>query len=220
MLSRNKDWFVKSSYWHNVSRVLQRMGGTFEQQIEISLSPTNNDDLSWLLLGEARIRSHRTTADANDVFSHHFPDYLEGELERRFGKSIANVLLHENLLKEIDPQKHRIMARQWVWGGGVPFVLIAREPHKYPALIQFWVDHPATNNQQLLFLPLIKEHEELMRRPVLNNVPREWVERFYNTMSRMQPLDPVTDEVKRFLENNPVEVLSFPPVPVIKEDES
>jgi hypothetical protein len=194
------------------------MGGTFEKQIEISCSPTNSDDMSWLSLGQARIRTHMTTADARDVFSHHFPDYLEGELEKRLGKGIAKVILHENLLSEIDPLKHKAIARQWVWGGGVPFVLIAREPHKYPALIQFWIDHPATDNQQLFFLPLIKEHEELMRRPVLDKVPREWLEHYHQIMSRMQPLAPVTDEVGRFLEDNPVETLSFPPPHAIKED--
>jgi hypothetical protein len=217
MISRNKDWFVKSGYWRNVARVLERMGGTYENQIEVSVSPVNSDDLGWSTIGQVRIRRH-VTIDARDVFSHHFPDYLERELEERFGKGIANALLHEDLLKEIDPFKHRVMARQWVWGGGIPFVLIAREPHKFPALIQFWIDHPVEDRQQALFLPLIEEHEERMKQPVLNNVPREWVESYYRWMSNMQPGDPTTDEIRRFLENNPVEVLGFPPIVIIKDE--
>lgn len=212
MISRNKDWIVKCSYWRNVSRVLQRKGGKYEHQIEISLSPTNRDDESWLLLGQARIRKHMTTADVKDEFSHHFPDYLEDELTRRLGKSIANVLLHVNLLSEIDPIKLQEVARQWVWGGGIPFVLIARDPHKYPALIQFWIDHPGAVNQQLLFLPLIREHEELMKRPVLDRVPRGWMDHYLQLMTNMQPLDPRTSEVRQFLEDNPVEPIGFPQV--------
>jgi hypothetical protein len=212
MLSRNKDWFVQSSYWRNVSRVLQRMGGPFEEQLEVSVSPINSDDHSWLTLGEVRIRRH-VTYSASDVFTHHFPEYVENELKGRLGKGIANALLHVNLLSEIDPTKVREMGRVWVWGGGIPFVLIARDPHKFPALIQFWIDHPATTNQQLLFLPLIREHEELLKRPVLDKVPRDWVEHYLAIMTRMQPGDPRTPEVKQFLEDNPVETICFPQVP-------
>jgi hypothetical protein len=217
MISQNKDWFVRSSYWGNVSRVLQRMGGPFEEQLEVSVSPINSDDHSWRVLGEVRIRRH-VTYSAADVFTHHFPEYLENELSTRLGKGIAQALLHTNLLSEIDPLKMREVSRQWVWGGGLPFVLIARDPHKFPALIQFWIDHPGAVNQQLLFLPLIREHEELLRRPLVNNVPREWVEHYCQIMSRMQPGDPRTPEVKQFLEDNPVESICFPQIQQSNKD--
>jgi len=211
MISRNKDWFVQSSYWRNVSRVLQRMGGPFEEQIEVSVSPTNSDNYSWRAIGEVRIRRH-VTYSAADVFTHHFPDYLEKELSEKLGKGIAEALLHSNLLSELDPVKVREMGRLWVWGGGIPFVLVARDPHKFPALIQFWADHPATTNQQALFLPLIRKHEELMKKPVMDGVPREWVEHYCQIMTRMQPGDPRTPEVQKFLEDNPVETICFPQV--------
>lgn len=219
MLSRNKDWFVKSNYWRNVARVLQRMGGPFEEQLEVSVSPINSDDLGWQNLGEVRIRRH-VTYNAADVFTHHFPESLEGELQTRLGKGIANALLHVNLLSEVDPVKVREMSRQWVWGGGIPFVLIARDPHKFPALIQFWIDHPAAVNQQLLFLPLIREHEELLKRPVLDRVPRSWMDHYLQLMTNMQPLDPRTSEVKQFLEDNPVEAICFPQVEHFNKDET
>lgn len=219
MLSRNRDWFVKSSYWRNVSRVLQRMGGPFEEQLEVSVSPINSDDLAWQNLGEVRIRRH-VTYSAADMFSHHFPDYLEGELGTRLGKRIADALLHVNLLSEVDPTKVREVGRQWVWGGGIPFVLIARDPHRFPALIQFWIDHPGSTNQQLLFLPLIREHEELLKRPVLDKVPRDWVEHYSRMMTQMQPGGSVASEVQQFLEDNPVETICFPQVPHFNKDET
>lgn len=219
MLSRNKDWFVQSSYWRNVSRVLQRMGGPFEEQLEVSVSPINSDDYSWKTLGEVRIRRH-VTYSATDAFTHHFPEYLEGQLETRLGKGIADALLHVNLLSEVDPVKVREVSRQWVWGGGIPFVLIARDPHKFPALIQFWIDHPAPTNQQLLFLQLIREHEELLKRPVLDKVPREWLEHYSSIMSKMQPLDPRTSVVKQFLEDNPVDTICFPQPQHFNKDET
>jgi hypothetical protein len=219
MISRNKDWFVQSSYWRNVSRVLQRMGGPFEEQLEVSVSPINADDYSWKILGEVRIRRH-VTYSATDVFTHHFPEYLEGELETRLGKGIADAMLHVNLLSEVDPVKVREASRQWVWGGGIPFVLIARDPHKFPALIQFWIDHPASVNQQLLFLPVIREHEELLKRPVLDRVPRSWMDHYLQLMTNMQPLDPRTSEIKQFLEDNPVDTICFPQVPLFNKDES
>lgn len=138
MYSRNKDWFVSSSAWGGKrSRVLQRMGGRFHQSIDVSIEPINHTDREWSELAKVMIRYHRTHED-KDRFNHVISDGGYTCLVHHVGERVADVIVHEDLLAEIDEHKLKTVHRQWNWGGGVPFILVCKEPTKYPELIEFW----------------------------------------------------------------------------------
>lgn len=134
MLNKQKDWFVNSSAWFNWSRVLQRRGGTFEKGIEVSVSPINRD---WEALKEVRIRVH-STSETNDRFHHHFPDSIGEDLLANVGKEITHTILNGELLREIDWPKFKLLDKEYLGGGGLPFILICRNPKRYPELRQYW----------------------------------------------------------------------------------
>lgn len=138
MLNKQKDWFVKDNYWNHYSRALQRMGGTFDKAIDVSVEPINGDfENEWEGLKEVRIRVH-TTLDKGDVFRHHFPDHIESNLIEMIGPEITKNLLHDDLLKEIDWKKFKKIDAAHTGGGGIPFILICRNPTKFPHLRSYW----------------------------------------------------------------------------------
>lgn len=103
-LSENGDWIGYTNYWRTYNRVLQRMGGNiYNEQIELTLSPINND---WARVGDVNIRRHRTADNPDDSYSHVIPDHIESELTTRFGQMKAWVMLHADLLPMIDWDKY------------------------------------------------------------------------------------------------------------------
>lgn len=139
MYSRNKDWFVSSSAWGGKrSRVLQRMGGRFHQSIDVSIEPLNHNKREWSELAKVMLRYHRTHEEDKGRFNHVISDAGFDTLVRYTGERVADIIVHEDLLAEIDEHKLKTVHRQWSWGGGVPFILVCKEPTKYPELIEFW----------------------------------------------------------------------------------
>lgn len=107
MLSKNKDWFVYNSYWRTWSRVLLRRGGdSFPYQIEVNLTPANDNKVEWDEIKEVIIRRHCTPAASNDIFTHHLPDDVVQQLEEHFDPDLLEVLLHVDLMKYYDENEH------------------------------------------------------------------------------------------------------------------
>lgn len=106
MLSDNKDWFVYSSYWRTWSRVLQRMGGSFNTQIEVDITPINPSiDESWMVIPKINIREHMTSTRQGDIWTHHLPDEVVKDLEKRVSKSQLDLILHKDLLSMINVEE-------------------------------------------------------------------------------------------------------------------
>ncbi len=136
IISENGDWFHFSGYWGVFSRCLCRMGGKFHEAIDVSLTPINVWE--WEELKQVRIRKHRTTETNPFAFAHSFPKVHYDHLVEKVGETIARLLVHEDLLAEIDMSLFRHMDRVWGWGGGVPFILVCKERDRYPELLEHW----------------------------------------------------------------------------------
>ena len=207
MNSRNKDWFVRSSAWLYTSRALQRMGGTFPVAIDVSVTPLNYDHSGWRKLGEVRIRYHGTAEDKGNFF-HVIQNSIYDTLVAAMGKTIADVLIHEDLLPQIDRNKLAVIRKKWTWGGGYPFVLICKDPHRYPELIEFWQQHPDIETYAELFETIFAEHEQRANAVIdldkvsLIEVPRLWVEHYKEYLEEHnQPI--AADTVRNWLVMNP-----------------
>ena len=138
--SDNLDWFVRSSYWGTTSRALQRMGGEFDTAIEVNMSPVNPDMTGvWESMKEVRIREHRTS-ERPERFTHHVSGAQARLLLDAVGEEFYHTIVHADLLAEIDKTKWE-ETNKWHWqGGGVPFILIARDPWKFPHLANHFIE--------------------------------------------------------------------------------
>lgn len=146
--SKNGDWFVRSSYWARWSRSLIRMGLDSETATEISLEPMNYiepdptkrlSDYELDRLLEMRIRCHRTH-EGNDRFTKILPGGTVGYIQAVVGEYFTNLLLHEDLLSEIDNSKMAYYdnCSNWPWGGGIPFAMVCKNRDKYPEVMEHW----------------------------------------------------------------------------------
>jgi hypothetical protein len=161
MYSRNKDWFVSSSAWLGKrSRVLQRMGGKFHQSIDVSIEPINHTAQEWQDLAKVMIRYHRTHEEDKGRFNHVISDANFDCLVRNVGERVADIIVHEDLLPEIDEHKLKMVHRQWHWGGGVPFILVCKDPTKYPELIEFWKQYRNLHHYAHLFKDLFEQYDK------------------------------------------------------------
>lgn len=146
--SKNGDWFVKSDYWKRWSRCLVRMEGEIREAIDISIEPLNlvsvdpekrssSYEIDRLL--EMRIRCHRTPNNPGG-FSKEISDGLHGYIQALVGEYLCHLLLHEDLLSEIDHNKlaYYDITKNWPWGGGIPFAMICKDRDKYAPVLEHW----------------------------------------------------------------------------------
>ena len=103
MISRNKDIFVYSSYWRTWSRVLLRMGGSFNYQLEVDVTPINEQyKESWEQTKNVRIRRHCTVHGPRDVYTHHLPDVVIDNMKEHISQNTIDVILHSDLYNLVD----------------------------------------------------------------------------------------------------------------------
>lgn len=115
--SRNGDMFFYSSYWHTWSRVLAPEGKLDVGIVEVDLTGGN-----WERVRQINIRAHRTARKHGDLLVRELPaDALELMKKHMPGQAILDVLLHENLLPQIDWYKYRK-----VCNGGATFANILK----------------------------------------------------------------------------------------------
>lgn len=181
VISDNKDWFNRSNYWGNSNRVLIRMGGKYREQVEVSVSPVNNFDGDWRDLALVRIRTHATVS--KDHFSHAISPAIWNDLVEHVGEEIANILVHTDLLGEIDPDEHKKYQRTWSAGGGIPFILLAKDRSKFAVLLEplFGLLDREPYYLKLMDDDILTHYEKSRvksseeRLGDVNNVPREWL---------------------------------------------
>ncbi|UIS25132.1 hypothetical protein PQC65_gp194 [Aeromonas phage pAEv1810] len=103
MFSRNKDIFVYSSYWRTWSRVLLRMGGKFNYQLEVDVTPINEQyKESWEQTKNIRIRRHCTVHGPRDIYTHDLPDEVVESMKEHISQETIDVILHSDLYNMID----------------------------------------------------------------------------------------------------------------------
>lgn len=100
--SQNKDWFYYNSYWRTWSRVLSRMGGEFQTQIEIDLAPINDENCEWEYIKKFNVREHRTATATGDIWTHYLPDQVLARLHKRLSHKQISILLHADVLRLLD----------------------------------------------------------------------------------------------------------------------
>jgi hypothetical protein len=102
VVSRNGDMFFYSSYWRTWSRVLAPEGALDVGIVEVDL--TGN----WERVRTINIRAHRTARKSGDLLVRELPsEALEAMKKHMPGQAILDVLLHEDLLPQIDWYKYR-----------------------------------------------------------------------------------------------------------------
>lgn len=139
IVSDNRDWFVFDRYWGNHSRVLQRMGGKFHESIEVSVTPINSDiPSSWERIKELRIR-HHVTDQSDDRFTHVFCGGVAKCILDKVGAEFYETLFHTDLLSEIDWAKYQVVDLIHWQGGGIPLILICKDPKKFPHAAKHFV---------------------------------------------------------------------------------
>lgn len=117
MISQNKDWFCKSSYWDHWSRVLLRRGGDgFPYQIEITIYTDRKHELDRVK--ELRVRRHTTISSPNDKWTHHLPDEVYQDMLKELGPEMTWMLVHADLLSFIDTNYMETVVNYE--GGGYP----------------------------------------------------------------------------------------------------
>lgn len=107
MLSNNKDWFYKDSYFHIWHRVILRGGGDqYPHQVSIPLTALNLDSKSdWADVSQVRIvRTEPRYAAFKDTgtWTHHLPDEVYEMMVTNIGKQKADFLVHADILPIID----------------------------------------------------------------------------------------------------------------------
>jgi hypothetical protein len=122
MLSNNKDWFYYSSYWRKWYRVLVRGGGEHSHQVEIPITPLNDN---WMeiqpgLIKRWDIRYNSVLFERGDKWTHHLPDEVYTNIKDNLGKETADFLIHADILPMIDWFKYNELINTTPIGG-VPF---------------------------------------------------------------------------------------------------
>lgn len=118
MFSRNKDIFVYSSYWRTWSRVLLRMGGKFNYQLEVDVTPINDHFVSsWVPTESIRIRKHCTVHGPKDIYTHDLPDTVVKQMEEYLSQDVINIILHSDIYNLVDWELYDSIRN--VKGGGI-----------------------------------------------------------------------------------------------------
>ena len=118
MFSRNKDIFVYSSYWRTWSRVLLRMGGKFNYQLEVDVTPINDHYVSsWVPTESIRIRKHCTVHGPKDIYTHDLPDGVVKQMEEYLSQDVINIILHSDIYNLVDWELYDSIRN--VEGGGI-----------------------------------------------------------------------------------------------------
>lgn len=137
MLNALSDWFVKTAYWHRWDRVLERMGGDFKHSIDVSVEPMNDYPGDWDMLKQVNIRKHMTYEPPKN-FKHDFPDEILHRLIKHVGPDMAWFIIEYPILKSLKPGALDRMDTWNQMGGGIPFILITKEPFKFKFLLDEW----------------------------------------------------------------------------------
>lgn len=164
--SENGNKFRYSGYWGTHSRLLREPKDD-QSQVEVTIFPSNSDFLySWISITELRIRAHRTAPGGGDRTYEELDDSDVFKIKAHVSPEITNVLLHTDILSEIDNDKWDEVKRKWRGGGGVPFILICKDPSKYLFLIEPWLRAEGGckagiyPGDELLFNDVLKLHKE------------------------------------------------------------
>lgn len=124
--SLNNNIFVYSSYWQTWSRILQE--GTPQNNfefIEVNVTPVNaHRAQSWeQQILPVIVRKHGTQRSKREKFVGVLPQEAVNALLKHVPKEIAQFILHDDLLPQIDWDKYREHSRL---GGGAHFDLIRK----------------------------------------------------------------------------------------------
>lgn len=205
--SRNKDWFSYCAYWGTENRVLQRMGGNFNQAIEVTITPINPTmEGVWENLARVMIRYHFTHPTARDKFYHVIGNRTVENLVKAVGRQITDVLLHDDLLNEIDQDKLRAVDKAWQSGGGLPFILICKDPSKYLFLVDVWRKElkPDDYRQELfkeVFAMSNKQEAALtLDEQTIDNVPASWLVHYAELMEERGD-DSLSDQIRDLIKD-------------------
>ena len=140
MFNQQKDWIYYSSYWGKYNRVLLRRGGEFREQVEIDLTPINPDiRFGWDELKLVEVRYHTTHTDPFN-YSHHLPETIFREMEKRVGSELAEFIFNADIFDRINNNRcfeRRALYESLGFGGGVPLYVI--NPC-FDFLKSYWVD--------------------------------------------------------------------------------
>lgn len=107
MLSNNKDWFYKDSYFRQWHRVVLRGGGDlYPHQVMIPLTALNLDSKTdWSDTSQIRIiRTEPRYSAFKDtgIWTHHLPDDIYDTMVEHMGKAKADFMVHADILPLID----------------------------------------------------------------------------------------------------------------------
>jgi hypothetical protein len=109
MLTKNQDWIKKDDYFRHWSRVLVRGGGDYNHQVEIWLTPINNDsEKEWATVGDVFITRHDVRYSAfkdRSLWTHHLPDEIYKQMLNNIGAMKTDVLLNGDIYSLIDWNK-------------------------------------------------------------------------------------------------------------------
>jgi hypothetical protein len=116
------------------------MGGKFDRAIEVNVTPINPSfEGVWEKMKEVRIRDHMTSERA-DRFSHELCGGTAKRLLDEVGEEFYETIVHADLLADIDQERWKTVDG-WHWqGGGIPFILVCKDPSKYPHLVKHFVN--------------------------------------------------------------------------------
>lgn len=126
MMNQLKDWIDYSSYWNTYNRVLLRKGGIYTEQIELELTPINDE---WDEVKLCKIRKHRTSMGPGDKISHHLHPDIFALMEEKLGYHLAHFIFHYDIytkLTDYHARRNWYLLDRYVFngGGGIPLVLI------------------------------------------------------------------------------------------------
>ena len=153
MLNEKKDWMVKSSYWGNWSRSLQRMGGDYNSAVELSLTPINGFPSEWKDINLIKVRRH-VTGESKMNFVHNLPNKVYQFMASNLGESVSGHLFNFDFFDHLDPIK-LIRLDQITGGGGVPMALLDYSPYPNKLTLDLFNEHGGN------FKGLKEEHDKL-----------------------------------------------------------
>lgn len=149
MQSKNKDWFKRGDYFRNWSRVLIRGGGDYTHQVEVQLTPVNDNFSEWLETSVIMIHRHNVTYSAfkdRNLWTHELPEEIADKMNEHLSKEIVNLLLHADLYPLIDWERYEAC----VAATGSPYVPLNKCIREFSAGFQDIIVQEDKNEEYIL----------------------------------------------------------------------
>lgn len=143
------------------SRIFHVQDETDKKSAFIKISALNSNFApDWEHLKELRI--HYNTLALKDDNTEVPSDQVIERINKNLGDHWRTFMLNTDFYNEIDWERYVLINRHYCYGGGIPFILVAKNPDKYRWLKTYWDNLVKSEGEQSDFARLVDEVANLL----------------------------------------------------------